>query len=701
MKIDKFIIRIYTKLRNLMIKIFGNEKKSFKIIKIIICLLFTSNYYYYIADRGVPEIVAIILLSFLSYIVLTTLVYLSKRLLTLLRRIKRENFLLFSLLYYLLYKFINYISSDAFLEEKEVYIITLILTSMIFLFSKSLAAVIFSKKKLSFIFLILSLISGGYLFIFLLGDGESYEDYKNLNSGPKEITSQVETSSKTFFYGEDEQKTTNLLSYVNYSGNTKKVRDKYFKTTLANAPIKGKVWYPEGKEKSPVLFMIHGNHRFTEENYLGYEYLGRYLARRGIAFVSVDENILNGFFKFGLKNENDARAILLLENIKYTLDKNKDPKSEFYNLFDEDKICLAGHSRGGEAVVIAENYNKLNYNPDNGGRLNYNFNLKGIISVSPTVDQYNPSDKNLELKNINFMTIHGSHDNDVTGFSGMKIYENTKISEEDKFKTAIYLSNANHGQFNERWGRADADPPYSLLINKKALMPEKKQEEILSELTYEFLKNSFGLKESKDIFKNLHDYNLSDSIFYSRYEDGSFNNICDFEDDYNLETFKLGKVKFNNFDLKDSIYESDVSVGGTYINNTGLNLKLYNDSEYELIFDQYIEAKDFLQMDILVKNKDDEFSDLDFDIEISDLENNKASINFKNKDELRGKRKVEISKLQNITNQYEYKSSYNTIRIPNKNFENGIIDLNRIKKIKFKFKSSNNKIIIDNIGYSN
>lgn len=87
--------------------------------------------------------------------------------------------------------------------------------------------------------------------------------------------------------------------------------DAYFSYDLTEVPLAGKVWYPKEAGSFPVLFLIHGNHTYTTPSYLGYDYLGRYLAKKGYVVVSVDERCCND-----LVNENDARAILLLENMR-------------------------------------------------------------------------------------------------------------------------------------------------------------------------------------------------------------------------------------------------------------------------------------------------------------------------------------------------------------------------------------------------
>ena len=66
-----------------------------------------------------------------------------------------------------------------------------------------------------------------------------------------------------------------------------------------------------------MLFIIHGNHEYPVKSYLGYEYLGEFLASWGYAMVSVDEQCCNDLW-----GENDGRAILLLENIKKIREQN-------------------------------------------------------------------------------------------------------------------------------------------------------------------------------------------------------------------------------------------------------------------------------------------------------------------------------------------------------------------------------------------
>jgi predicted dienelactone hydrolase len=94
------------------------------------------------------------------------------------------------------------------------------------------------------------------------------------------------------------------------------------------------------------LFLIHGNHNWITDSYLGYGYLGDYLASHGYVVVSVDENACNG-----LSNENDGRAVLLLENIRQLEAYNNEEGNPLHQKIDYGNLALAGHSRGGEAIA--------------------------------------------------------------------------------------------------------------------------------------------------------------------------------------------------------------------------------------------------------------------------------------------------------------------------------------------------------------
>jgi hypothetical protein len=323
-----------------------------------------------------------------------------------------------------------------------------------------------------------------------------------------------------------------------------KLRTRYFGFDLKSLPRNARVWYPEDNGPFPLVLIVHGNHLAQDFSDPGYEYLGKLLASRGFIMASVDENFFNGSFTNvfkGLQTENDARGWMLLEHLKLWREWNSDSTSVFYQKVDMDNISLIGHSRGGEAVGHAALFNKLPYYPDNFRvQFDYGFSLKSIVAIAPCDGQYQPSGIKTPLKDVNYFIIHGSHDADVQSFVGMKQYERVLFTEGFKgVKASLYIFNANHGQFNTRWGRKDNSSPRINLMNLRQLMPGEEQEKIAQTFITAFLE--ITLKDREEYLPLFMDYRtgknwLPETIYLSRFDHSDMKYICQFDEDLDLTT---------------------------------------------------------------------------------------------------------------------------------------------------------------------
>ena len=181
----------------------------------------------------------------------------------------------------------------------------------------------------------------------------------------------------------------------------------------------------------PVVFMAHGNHSPADPSHLGYDYLQQALARMGFVAVSVDCKELNGWTG-GVGNITD-RADLINASIAHFQALNATGQL-FAGLLDLDKVGLMGHSRGGEAVLIA---------PSRLSRPRA-VNIRCVLSLAPT-DWGATQDA---LEGCEFLTLLPAADGDVFENDGAKYYDRCRPL---AFKSQLYVHNACHNFFNRRW----------------------------------------------------------------------------------------------------------------------------------------------------------------------------------------------------------------------------------------------------------
>lgn len=348
-------------------------------------------------------------------------------------------------------------------------------------------------------------------------------------------------------YGTDVNIITKTVDGSAFIENWSSSRTKYLGFDPKNLPINGLVWYPEEDGKFPLVIMVHGNHEMVDYSDTGYAYLGELLASRGFIFVSIDENFLNlslyndMIFFHGLKDEGDARGWLVLEHLKTWENWNRTEGNRFYNTIDMNSIAVIGHSRGGEAAAIAAVFNKLKAYPDNGNiKFDYNFNIRSIVAIAPVDKMNQPAGKGVELTDISYLTLHGAHDMDVSSFQGSNQYDRIKFTQKNnKFKASVYILGANHGQFNQNWGRNDFIGLGIKLFNTKQLIPQIEQEEIAEVLITAFLEATLKNKnEYTKIFRDIRyaEKWLPNTIYLNNYADAKTTFISTFEEDIDLNT---------------------------------------------------------------------------------------------------------------------------------------------------------------------
>jgi len=367
------------------------------------------------------------------------------------------------------------------------------------------------------------------------------------------------------------------------------LRTSYWGFDATELPLQARVWYPEGDGPYPLVLIVHGNHSMEDFSDPGYGYLGELLASRGIILASVDENFVNFSFsglvdmlqmESGLEEENDARGWLLLEHLAQWRDWNLEPGHHFYNKVDIDRVALIGHSRGGEAVGIAASFNSLARYPDDASqKFDFGFNLRGVIAIAPVDGQYKPRDTGTPVRDVNYFTIHGSMDGDVQSFMGMSQYSRVTFSDdaERRFKASLYVTGANHGQFNTTWENLDTGIFNAWALDLDGIMDGEAQRDVARVFFSAFMEVVLRDRtEYLPIFSNVrYAANWLPNTFYiSQYANSAQQAIADFEEDIDpatttlaggrIETEHLSKwhetrvtLKYDELDTHAGVYAWD------------------------------------------------------------------------------------------------------------------------------------------------
>ena len=330
-------------------------------------------------------------------------------------------------------------------------------------------------------------------------------------------------------------KTVDGSPFVSSTPEIAKSRKKYWGFDFKNLPINGRVWYPDGDGPFPLVLVVHGNHNMKDFSDPGYGYLGELLASRGFILVSVDENFING----NLRGENDGRGWLLLEHLRRWRSWNDSTGSPFHRKVDMRNIALMGHSRGGEAVAVAAAFNRLAHYPDDATvKFDFNFDIKSLVAIAPIDGQYQPAGKPTPVQNVNYLVFHGSHDGDVSAFSGLRQYQRIKFTDgQPWFKSAVWVYRANHGQWNTVWQDKDNGPRSSRWLELDALMPMEDQLQFGKVYIGGFLEATLkGKKEYLPMFRDHRTIGrwLPKTMYLTRFEESGFKAAAGFDEDVDV-----------------------------------------------------------------------------------------------------------------------------------------------------------------------
>lgn len=314
-----------------------------------------------------------------------------------------------------------------------------------------------------------------------------------------------------------------------------KLRTLFWGYDEKSLPLNGRVWMPQGSGPFPIVLIVHGNHLMEDYSDDGYAYLGKLLASRGFITVSVDENFLNYSIWTGIPNNDmKVRAWVLLKHLEQIDQFASSPDNPFYEKIDYEQVALIGHSRGGQAVAMAADADQWFSTDDTLGEFR-KFHIQAVAAIAPTDKKVD--EKQTKLHDVNYLTLQGAQDGDVSDFDGERQYVRTTFSSGSaNFKSTLYISNANHSQFNSGWGDRDIAYPLGILLSKKDMLSAPEQRSISKVYISAFLEATLhGEQQYIPLFR---DYRnglkwLPETSYYNRFESGEFTSWASFDEDTN------------------------------------------------------------------------------------------------------------------------------------------------------------------------
>jgi len=306
-------------------------------------------------------------------------------------------------------------------------------------------------------------------------------------------------------------------------------KELYWGFTESEIPIAGQLWIPEGEGPFPIVFIMHGNHISETDSSIGYNYLAELLASHGYIVSSINANFLNYSVWSGIvDNDQLLRAWLFLAHV-----------DSFYkaNLLaiDWNNVALIGHSRGGQAAAMAVDISRWINNAEQVNILD-KVNINAVVGIAPT--DYTVDKKLAYLDNVNYLTIHGTLDSDLTEFFGERQFERTTVRD-DFYKASVMIYGANHGQFNETWGKYDDQFPAALILNTEHILDEQAQQLAAKVFISGFLKSIFDKETNyRQLFQ---DYRVGFSYlpatgYITQYEDSHMNHFYTFDSERDIKS---------------------------------------------------------------------------------------------------------------------------------------------------------------------
>ena len=217
--------------------------------------------------------------------------------------------------------------------------------------------------------------------------------------------------------------------FKDFKGWKANLRKRYWGFGMDKLPLNARVWYPDGPGPFPLVLIVHGNHNMADFSDPGYR-ISRRIARQPRLHPGFHRRKLPQQRPLPRPSQTAGRARLdaarTSEAMAHVEQHSGNP---FYQKVDVENVALMGHSRGGEAVATAALFNQLDYYPDDATiRFNYRFPIKSLVAIAPVDGQYKPAEQWRVIQNVNYFTIQGANDGDVSSFDGSRQFDHVRYT---------------------------------------------------------------------------------------------------------------------------------------------------------------------------------------------------------------------------------------------------------------------------------
>lgn len=359
-------------------------------------------------------------------------------------------------------------------------------------------------------------------------------------------------------------------------------------------------------------------------------------------------------------------------------------------------------------VATAYLFNGYSHYPENAVvRFDYHYDIKSLIAIAPTVNQYKPADHSVVLEDVNYLLLHGASDRDVTSFMGMSQYENISFTDTgDYIKTALYIAGANHGQFNSLWGEYDCKGMETPLLNTENLLTEEQQQTIACLFVKVFLDVTLRGDEScRGLLTDWEDYSaqLPETVYVQCHEESGFKPIADFEEDSELTTTTLDGARINVKGVNWWTEELMDFAGRSAYDTHALRLRWKESATVTLSVPAMDMTETALTFDICDLDaaavEEGEYDLLDATVILTDVGGNTAAAQLSDHALVYPVLLVKTDKLDFLFDTPSVKEAFATVSIPVDEFvcEDDEIDLSRIRQIRLIFDGAG-QVALDNIG---